>query len=539
MINLNSNARPFSAAVLISILILILISNHFTAAGEERTLSTTNTTIRPNNNRFFFERTVGQQPARRAQIGSSSYEDDDSTSTISQTQLGWIIPTAIGSVSFIASSLVIYIILGLRRSKIHHLDGTSSHCCGAAPALSLAPPSSVLPIDASSVAAADTYHRTMLCLCISDMITSLSIALSTIPMPKDVHDVYSFDAKSYGSAATCEMQAFSYVMGSQLSFCASCFLTLYYLLTIRYQISRRIMTKYIEPCGLLVSLSLSVLYPIDKLRKQMFNPLPFISWCAEGDYPFGCTTDESVDCIRGQESTSPQFLFLLLVIAGAAFQIISFALITNTVYKREKYGHNFADPATGNRATEEIRASHTNYNETKAIATQCFMYSFAFIFTHFFLLQISARSGSRSTALQVMPLISRPIQGLLNAIIFIYDKVYILRVAADWSITFSEALAIIIKNPASIPGVVIIFEDEEMHPINSTFYLQHHKIIIQTLLTNNRFHDSNEIPDDSSMIDSINSGVMSKVNSAIEDDLPSINSAEWERESNPISEVIL
>lgn len=541
MINLNSNARPFPAAVRICILILlVLVSNHFTA-GEERTLSTTNTTRkRPNRNRSFLERTVDQQPARGDQTGSSSHEDDDSTSTISQTQLGWIIPTAIGSVSFIASFLVIYIIIGLRRSKIHHLAGTSSCCCGAAPALSPASPSSVLPINTSSVAAADTYHRTMLCLCISDMITSLSIALSTIPMPKDVHDVYSFDAKSYGSPATCEIQAFSYVMGSQLSFCASCFLTLYYLLTIRYQISRRIMTKYIEPCGLLVSLSLSVLYPIDKLRKEMFNPLPFISWCAEGDYPFGCTTDESVDCIRGQESTSPQLLFLLPVIAGTTFQIISFALITNTVYKREKYRHNFADPATGNRATEEIRASHTNYDETKAIATQCFMYSLAFMFTHFFLPQISARSGSRSTVLQIMPLISRPIQGLLNAIIFIYDKVYILRMAADWSLTFSEALATTIRNPASIPGVVIIFEDEDMHPINSALNLQHHRIIIQTLLMNKRFHDKNEISDDSCMIDSVNSedAMSRKVNSAIEDSLPSTNSV-WERESNPVSEVIL
>jgi len=351
-------------------------------------------------------------------------------------------------------------------------------------------------------------------------------------MPKDVHDVYSFDAKSYGSAATCEVQAFSYVLGSHLSFCASSFLTLYYLLTIRYQIPHRIMTKYIEPCGLLVSLSLSVLYPIDKLRKKMFNPLPFISWCAEGDYPFGCTTDESVDCIRGQESTSPQFLFLLPVIAGTAFQVISFALITNTIYRREKYQHDLAYPAaTGNRATEEIRASHTNYNETKATATQCFMYSLAFIFTHCFLPQISARSGSRSTALQVLPLISRPIQGLLNAIIFIYDKVYILRVATDWSISFSESLATTIRNPASIPGVVIIFEDQEMHPNNSELSFHPHQIIMQSWLTTKRIPGSN----DSAMIDSVNSGIMSKVNSAIEDESPSTNSV-WERESNLVSE---
>lgn len=541
MINLNTHARPFPAAVQIFTLILILlVSNHFTA-GEERTLSTTNTTRkRLNNNPFFVERTVDQQPAPGDQIGFSSHEDDSTSSTISQTQLGWIIPTAIGSASFIASSLVIYIIIGIRRSNIHHLAGTSICCFGASPALSLAPPSSVLPLDTSPVATADTYHRTMLCLCISDMITSLSIALTTIPMPKDVHNIYSFDGKSYGSPATCELQAFSYVMGSQLSFCASCFLTLYYLLTIRYQISRRIMTKYIEPCGLLVSLSLSVIYPVDKLRKEMFNPLPFISWCAEGDFPFGCTTDESVDCIRGQKSTSPQFLFLLPVILGTTFQIMSFALITNTVYKREKDRHNFADPVTGNRAAEETRASHTNYNETKATATQCFMYSLAFAFTYLFLPQISAISGSSSTVLQVMPLIARPMQGLLNAIIFIYDKVCILRVAEDWSITFSEALATTIRNPASIPGVVIIFEDEEMHPFNSAFNSQrHNRLLIQTLLMKKGLLGKNEISNDScSMVDSVNSGVMSKVNSAIEDSLPSMNS-KWGRELYPISEVIL
>ena len=162
------------------------------------------------------------------------------------------------------------------------------------------------------------------------------------------------------------------------------------------------------------------------------------------------------------------------------------------------------------------------------------------MFTHFFLPQISAISGSSSTVLQVMPLIARPMQGLLNAIIFIYDKVCILRVAEDWSITFSEALATTIRNPASIPGVVIIFEDEEMHPINSAFNSQrHNRLLIQTLLMTKGLLGKNEISNDScSMVDSVNSGVMSKVNSAIEDSLPSMNS-KWGRELYPISEVIL
>jgi len=106
-------------------------------------------------------------------------------------------------------------------------------------------------------------------------------------------------------------------------------------------------------------------------------------------------------------------------------------------------------------------------------------------------------------------------------------------VGTDWSISFSESLATSIRNPASIPGVVIIFEDQEMHPNNSELNLHQHKIIMQSWLMTKRIRGSN----DSAMIDSANSGVMSKVNSAIEDDVPSINSA-WERESNPVSEKI-
>jgi len=168
------------------------------------------------------------------------------------------------------------------------------------------------------------------------------------------------------------------------------------------------------------------------------------------------------------------------------------------------------------------------------VATSSFVYLSSCVFLHSFF-NASAYVGLvflTSFDPSIFPTL-QTYQGLLNAIIFIYDKVHILRVGTDWSISFSESLATSIRNPASIPGVVIIFEDQEMHPNNSELNLHQHKIIMQSWLMTKRIRGSN----DSAMIDSANSGVMSKVNSAIEDDVPSINSA-WERESNPVSEKI-
>jgi len=105
---------------------------------------------------------------------------------ISRTKAGWVIPTVTGSISFVLSALIIYIIARSGERNAYTA----------------------------------TYHRIVVGMCLSDMLSSFAIALTTIPMPKDVHQVYNFDGAAYGTTTTCEIQAFTYSSGAGLSFCA-------------------------------------------------------------------------------------------------------------------------------------------------------------------------------------------------------------------------------------------------------------------------------------------------------------------------------
>ena len=87
------------------------------------------------------------------------------------------IATCSGSVSFLCSMITVYIILKSPKAVFH-----------------------------------TPYHRIMLLLSTGDMITSLGVALTTLPMPKDV--VYAFAQKSYGNVLTCSIQAMVVISGS-------------------------------------------------------------------------------------------------------------------------------------------------------------------------------------------------------------------------------------------------------------------------------------------------------------------------------------
>ena len=108
------------------------------------------------------------------------------------TWAGFIIPTMTGSLSFLSSLTIVIFIL---RSKSNTI-----------------------------------YHRILVFLSLSDMITSLAIALTTLPMPRDV--IYPFAGPSYGTIGTCEAQGLAYVVGNGLVYSTNGILNFYYACTL-------------------------------------------------------------------------------------------------------------------------------------------------------------------------------------------------------------------------------------------------------------------------------------------------------------------
>ena len=94
-----------------------------------------------------------------------------SYSSFYYTKTGIIIPTITGSVSFLSSALIIFIIIRTVTATKHKWSA---------------------------------YYRIIFGLSLADCFTSLAIALTTIPMPKNV--IYPFEMPSYGNILTCEVQ---------------------------------------------------------------------------------------------------------------------------------------------------------------------------------------------------------------------------------------------------------------------------------------------------------------------------------------------
>ena len=94
-----------------------------------------------------------------------------SSSSFYFTKTGIIIPMVTGTVSFLSSALIIFIIIRTVTTSTHNWSA---------------------------------YYRIIFGLSIADCFTSLAIALTTIPMPKDV--IYPFEMPSYGNILTCEVQ---------------------------------------------------------------------------------------------------------------------------------------------------------------------------------------------------------------------------------------------------------------------------------------------------------------------------------------------
>jgi len=84
------------------------------------------------------------------------------------------------------------------------------------------------------------------------------------------------------------------------------------------------------------------------------------------------------------------------------------------------------------------------------IVKHAIMYAAAFIGTTFAVPQLSPDS----TILAILIITFRPLQGFFNALIFISQKVYIIR-QADKDLTFYKALNSIIISPSIVPAIVI------------------------------------------------------------------------------------
>jgi hypothetical protein len=294
-----------------------------------------------------------------------------------------------------------------------------------------------------------TYHRIILGLSSADCLTSLAIALTTIPMPKDV--IYPFEMPSYGSIATCEAQGLVYMMGNAFVLCMNGILNIYYLCTLRYNMREKIFRCYLEIPLFIVSLVMSITLPsIALLNQELLNPSPYYPVCVANSYPLDCTKADNPECRGGGGRGALSPLFYCTITIFFFTLIISMALIVHSFYRNARSLQKALKDKPSQEVDGKYEALKRAQETSSIIGRQALMYIAAFLITWIFGFAkvLCVVTGNDNTELlSALTMIFQPLQGFFNLIIFVYHKVQTLR-RADDDLTVAEALEIVFLFPS-------------------------------------------------------------------------------------------
>ena len=204
-------------------------------------------------------------------------------------------PRITGSISFIASTIMIYMIL---RSDIK-LD--------------------------------TPFRRIIFAMCIVDLLQSSSVIVSTAASPKDTPGIWG----AMGNTTTCDISGWIFQFSSTVPPMYICSLSIHYFFFVQYKIKHTTFSKRIEPFLHGVPILLSIFDATYLVATEHINNADVVCWNASS--PYNCVNDPEIECDRGENT------YLLRAIFNAAPNFIALnltiAVMTKTymIYKaREK-----------------------------------------------------------------------------------------------------------------------------------------------------------------------------------------------------------
>ena len=335
------------------------------------------------------------------------------------TKAGIIVPTITGSMSFLSSLTVVLFIL---RSRVNNV-----------------------------------YNRIIFCMSFFDMLASLAIALTTLPMPSNV--VYPFDGPSYGTVQTCEAQGFVYMLGYGMVICMNMTLNIYYLCTLRFEMKDKVFSQYIEPILYVLSTVIPIL-SMCPLKESMINPTTFAPFCQPGAYPKNCSIGDNHPKCRGDEDDFKLFHTAFFVFVSCSFfnLMLTMGLIILTFYQKEKRLRLSEGPEdevndifehTSGRGLAHVEKLRRN------VSRQALMYIGAFWLAWGCTLLTAHSELGEMYWIRALRMTAQPSQGFINLLIFFYHKVSLLR-RNNQDLTIRDALKILVFEPSKTKELLLL-----------------------------------------------------------------------------------
>jgi len=294
------------------------------------------------------------------------------------------------------------------------------------------------------------YHRLMLGLSISDIIASVAMSLTTLPMPTpEVYPIARFQfvgSTRLGNFQTCTAQGFCYVFGSSASYTYTGCLCVYFACSIGFRIHQKKIEKKVEPFLHMIPIGWSLLGSVPFLFLEMYNYSNGNPWCTLVSLPNWCTGSEDAQCVRGVGTDGPahtiiavNYLSSLAIIIIVIFTSLAFVL------RNVRRQHNLMKKYLQQRGDEEteidpvmMREIKTTQRAVRVVTIQSLAYVSGFLLTIIFVILAAISPIFKSfdnlfknvdTTLRQLKVFFVPMQGFFNFLIFAGSKLDAVRQA--------------------------------------------------------------------------------------------------------------
>jgi hypothetical protein len=315
------------------------------------------------------------------------------------------------------------------------------------------------------------YRRLIFGMSVFDLIQSMSLAISSVPIPVGLM------WGAYGNDITCDLQAFTTVVGGYGSMLYSLSLSVYFLF-VMLDITESRIKKYLEPIIHTVSISAPFALGIYLYVRHFYNPLSLKSTC-------WVRPQEVRDCIANAEISRKEcmikwrhllhlveillfypriFIFAANCIALFIIWYIDFAESRkrSNLYKsalsRDIHGNSqMSSQGTrigGSRgpasplAERLSRPSNSSLQRRETLTRRAIAYIAGFILTYIFSFIFLFLKGAGHEPHYVLNLLSTfflPLQGFFNLLIYTYPHVVSYRQSNTRS-TYFRALMEVVKS---------------------------------------------------------------------------------------------
>jgi len=270
----------------------------------------------------------------------------------------------------------------------------------------------------------------MFAISIADILGSVAMGLTTLPMPKDTgtdHD--DFGGTALGNTQTCEAQGFFFVFGTTAMFGYNAMLCVYYTCAIAFTMKEQQIVRWVEPWLHIMPLVVALIYAVIPLVKKFYQASSYEAWC---------TVVPVIHDQHQQLHADAVIVPLILTNIGLMLTIVitSLGLIIRRIHRMEKLLASVTITFSGRRINRtsqlisDMKMVERSHNNTKVVIIQASAYIGVFLLTLLFPLLRSATSsiGERNDSFKVLigrlSIVFMPLQGFFNALIFISHKIY-------------------------------------------------------------------------------------------------------------------